>query len=92
MAASSAPTKILNVARVVALLGVVIVKCVAALLTTAIGLDPPVSAAVAVSVAVIVSLAMDFRVTGKIPVPLAKGELGGRAAWASLLENCTVPE
>jgi hypothetical protein len=50
------------------------------------------SEAAAVSVAVIVVLAIVFRVAGKVPIPFVNAELGGSTAWPSLLEKCTIPE
>jgi hypothetical protein len=65
-------TETLKGLRVVAVPGPTTLKCVAALLTTPIGLEPPVIGGVAVvSAAVIVVLVIVFRVAGKAPVPFA---------------------
>ena len=61
------------------------------MLTTFIELEP-VTEAVTVSVAVIVSLLpMVLSVKEKLPVPFVNVELGGSIAWGSLLVKCTVP-
>ena len=67
-------------------------NCLAAPGVTAIGPLVPVTAEVKVSVAVMVRLPALLRVTGKVPAPLVRVELAGRAAAASDEVKWTVPE
>ena len=79
-------------ARVVVPLGVLITKCVAALLKTLIEVDAPLIEDAAESVAVMVVLAIVFSVAEKAPVPFVSVELGGKTACRSVLEKCVIPE
>ena len=90
-AASNALTVSGNVFRVWVALGPVTPMCVAAFVTTLIGLDVPFSEAVTVSLAVIVCMPSVLSVDWKLPVPLVSIEFAGNVACASLLVKCTVP-
>jgi hypothetical protein len=59
--------------------------------STKIGLLVPVMEGLLVSVAVIVWYPSVLSVGINMPIPLGKGESGGRYGWWSVLVKCTVP-
>ena len=59
---------------------------------TVTGFEVPVIDATSASVAVMVRLPAVLSAAGKIAVPFAKVELGGRSAWPSVLVKLIVSE
>ena len=90
-AASSAVTVSWIVFRVWVALGPITPICVAAFVTTLIGLDVPLSEAVTVSLAVIVCMPNVLSATWKLPVPPVSVEFAGNIACVSVLVKCRVP-
>ena len=85
MKPSFAKTPTVNEVPAVAVAGAVTTRCVAAPAETTIALVVPVIEDVAVSVAVIVSLAAVSSVAWKLPTPLVRVAFAGITADASVL-------